>query len=273
MNSASINGIDMTYRDEGNGQPLLLVHAFPMNAAMWEPQITALSPRCRVIAPDLRGFGATAPGAGAFSLEQHADDLAALLDHLRIDKAIVVGQSMGGYISFALLRRHRERVGGLILADTRAGADSEEAKQGRETNARLAEEQGPGAIADQMLPKLLAPAAAPALRDQVRRIIEANHRAGIAAALRAMAGRPDSTPLLATIDVPTLIIVGAEDALTPPSEANAMYDAIAGSQIVEIPGAAHLSNLDAPEQFNAALEEFLSSRLASGLGSRSAGAW
>jgi 3-oxoadipate enol-lactonase len=279
MKTAPINGIELAYRDEGDGQPVLLIHAFPLNAAMWDRQLQALSPRHRVIAPDLRGLGATARGSGATSLDQHADDLAALLDHLRIDRVTVAGLSMGGYISFALLRRHRARIARLILADSRAGADGDAAKQGREQNARLAEQQGPGAIADQMLPKLLAAAAPAALRDEVRRMIEANDRAGIAAALRAMAARPDSTPLLATIDVPTLVIVGAEDALTPPSEANALYEAIPGCRLVEIPGAGHLANLDAPEEFNAAMDEFLAPKRTlwgggqEGEGSRSAGTW
>src|SRR5258708_25799762 len=149
MKIATINGIDIAYRDEGVGQPILFIHAFPLHSASWERQLTAFLPHHRVIAPDLRGLGATARGSGAASLDQHADDLAALLSHLGIENATVVGLSLGGYISFALWRRHRERIAALILADTRAGADSEEGKHGREKNARLAEEQGLGAIADQ----------------------------------------------------------------------------------------------------------------------------
>jgi pimeloyl-ACP methyl ester carboxylesterase len=257
MNTATVNGIAITYHDEGAGEPLLLIHAFPLNSAMWVRQIAGLAPRCRVIAPDLRGFGETARGSGAASLDQHADDLAGLLDHLSIARALVAGLSMGGYVSFALWRRHRARIAGLVLADTRAGADSDEGRQAREQSARLAEQQGPAAIADQMLPKLLAASAPTPLRDEVRQVIEANDRAGIAAAQRAMAARPDSTPLLAQIDVPTLVLVGAEDALIPPSEAQALHAGIAGSRLVEIPGAGHLSNLENPEVFNAAVEEFL----------------
>jgi pimeloyl-ACP methyl ester carboxylesterase len=273
MKLATINGIDVAYRDEGTGQPILFIHAFPLHSAIWERQIAAFSPHHRVIAPDLRGLGATARGSGAASLDQHADDLAALLGHLGIEHATVMGLSMGGYISFALWRRHRERVDALILADTRAGADSEEGKQGREKNAKLAEEQGPGAIADQMLPKLLSPNAPAALRDQVRGIIESNDRAGIAAALRAMAARPDSTSLLATINVPTLVIVGAEDALIPPSEATVMLNAIPGCRLAEIPGAGHLSNLEAPEAFNAHVAEFLTPRQTFGIGGGGGGKW
>jgi 3-oxoadipate enol-lactonase len=279
MKTATINGIDTAYRDEGAGQPILFIHAFPLHSAIWEHQIAAFSPHHRVIAPDLRGLGASARGSGAASLDQHADDLAALLDHLAIENATVAGLSMGGYISFSLWRRHRERVAALILADTRAGADSEEGKQGREKSAKLAEEHGPGAIADQMLPKLLSPNAPAALRAQVRGIIESNDRAGIAAAQRAMAARPDSTPLLATIDVPTLVIVGAEDALTPPNEAEAMFDAIPGCRWAKLPAAGHLSNMEAPEAFNAAVAEFLTPKRAlwadrpAGEGSKSGGTW
>ena len=274
MKTAQVNGIELAYRDEGQGAPIVLIHAFPLSSAMWEDQIDALATRFRVIAPDLRGFGATARGAGAAGLDQYADDLAGLLDHLKIEKATVAGLSMGGYISFALLRRHRARIERLILADTRAGADSEEAKQGRESNARLAEAEGAGAIAEQMLPKLLSASAPAAVRDEVRKIISANDRAGIAAALRAMAARPDSTPLLAAIDLPTLIVVGGEDALTPPSEARALRDAIAGSRLVEIAGAGHLANLEAPDTFSAAVEEFLAGPQALGrAGGGLAGKW
>jgi pimeloyl-ACP methyl ester carboxylesterase len=236
-----------------------LIHAFPLNSAMWQRQIAALAGACRVLAPDLRGFGASAHGEGAASLDHYADDLAGLLEHLGLERAAVAGLSMGGYISFALLRRHRARVAALVLADTRAGPDSEEGKQGREKNAQLVEAQGPAAIADQMLPKLLSPGASAELRAEVRRIIESNDRRGIAAALRAMAARPDSTPLLPTIDVPTLVVVGADDTLTPPSEAQAMHTAIPGSRLVEIPGAAHLSNIEAPEAFNSAVVALLRS--------------
>ncbi|HJZ48871.1 MAG TPA: alpha/beta fold hydrolase [Roseiflexaceae bacterium] len=273
MKTATINGIDLAYHDEGQGQPILFIHAFPLHSAMWEPQIAAFSSRYRLIAPDLRGLGATARGGGAASLDQHADDMAALLDQLGLEQVTVAGLSMGGYISFALLRRHPQRIATLILADTRAGADSAEGRQGREQNARLAEEQGSGAIADQMLPKLLSASAPTALRDEVRGIIESNDRAGIAAALRAMAARPDSTSLLAAIEVPVLVIVGAEDTLTPPSEAEAMFDAIPGCRLANIPLAGHLSNLEAPDAFNTALDEFLAPRQTFGVGGGGSGKW
>jgi pimeloyl-ACP methyl ester carboxylesterase len=257
MQTVTINGVQLAYHDEGSGAPLLLIHAFPLHSLMWKPQIVALSSRRRVIAPDLRGFGASALGEAPTSLDQYADDLVALLDQLGIERVAVCGLSMGGYIAFSMLRRHRARIGALILADTRAGADTDEARQARETNARLAEQHGAGALADQMLPKLLAPAASDSLRDDVRRIIGSNDGHGAAAALRCMAARPDSTPLLSSIDIPTLIIVGAEDALTPPSEAHAMHAAIRNSQLVEIPRVAHLSNMEAEAAFSEAIDQFL----------------
>ncbi len=282
MPTANINGVQLAYRDEGRGRPLLLIHAFPLAGAMWERQIAALSAGYRLIAPDLRGFGASPPVPRTASLDQYADDLAGLLDHLDLKHVSVAGLSMGGYIAFALLLRHRERVDALVLADTRPQPDTEDGRRTREENARLAEQRGAGAIADQMLPKLLSSSAPEQLRAEVRRIIEANDRAGIAAALRAMAARPDSTPLLATIAVPTLIAVGAEDTLTPPSDARAMHGAITGSRLVELPGAGHLANMEAPEEFNAAVDELLNLGKASivgdpsvtwGKGSSSGGTW
>jgi len=272
--TATVNGITMRYRDEGQGEPILLVHAFPLSSAMWEDQIDALSTRFRVIAPDLRGFGGTARGAGLASLDQAADDLAALLEELKIDHATVVGLSMGGYIAFALLRRHPARVARLVLADTRAGADTPEGRAGREQSAQLAEAQGAEAVGAAMLPKLLAPGASEEVREEVRKIVAANDRAGVAAAQRAMAARPDSAPDLAALRIPTLILVGSEDGLTPPAEARAMHEAIAGSRLVEIDGAGHLSNLEAPDAFNAAVEEFLIGRQALGrAGGGLAGQW
>lgn len=273
MKTATINGIELAYRDEGSGEALLLVHAFPLSGAMWERQIEGLASQRRVIAPDLRGFGASRMGAGSASMDQYADDLARLLDQLEIEQTALGGCSMGGYVAFAFLRRHRERVRALILADTRAQADAEEGRQGREKNARLAEEQGSGAIADQMLPKLLSGGAPKALQMEVRRLIEANDRAGIAAALRAMAARPDSTPMLAGIAAPTLVIVGSEDTLTPPSDSQAMHQAIPNSQLVELANAGHLANLEAPEAFNNAVELFLRPDMAFGGSGGGGGVW
>ena len=270
MPSANINGVQIAYRDEGRGRPLLLIHAFPLSGAMWERQIAALVGAYRLIVPDLRGFGASPAVSGTASLDQYADDLAGLLDQLGLEHVAVAGLSMGGYIAFALLRRHHERVDALVLADTRPQADTEDGRRAREENARLVEQQGPRALADQMLPKLLSSSAPEQLRAEVRRLIEGNARAGIAAALRAMAVRPDSTPLLASMAVPTLIVVGAEDTLTPPSDARAMHVAVAGSRLAELPGAGHHANQEAPEAFNPAVDDLLSLGKAGIVGGRNA---
>jgi pimeloyl-ACP methyl ester carboxylesterase len=275
MQTATIHGIEMGYRDEGDGVPLVLVHGFPLSGAMWQPQISALSARYRVIAPDLRGFGASTFGGGADSLDQYADDLLALLDHLDVRKVALAGLSMGGYIAFALLRRAADRVSALVLADTKAAADSDEARQKREQNARMVETSGLAPLAEQMLPGLLADRTPQGQQQAVRGIIMANQPEGIAAALRAMAQRPDSTPQLSAINVPTLIMVGSEDTLTPPGEARKLHEAIKGSQFVELSGAAHLSNIEAPAAFNAAVDSFLggNSTRAYGAGSQSSGRW
>ena len=251
------NGEIINYRDEGKGQAILLVHAFPLHSAMWEAKIVVLSRHMRVIAPDLRGFGASELGHAPSSLEPYADDLLALLDHIGLEHTALCGLSMGGYISFALLRKAPERIKALILADTRAGADTTEGRAGRLVNAQKAEAEGVLAIGEPMLNKLVAPSAPLFLREQLRTIMASNSRAGVAAALRSMAARPDSSDLLDTINVTTLIIVGSEDELTPPSESQAMNARIKDSILLEIPGVGHLSNLEAPEAFSSALLTFL----------------
>jgi 3-oxoadipate enol-lactonase len=258
----SLNGIRMRYEEVGSGPAVLLVHAFPLSGAMWRHQVAALRDRYRVIVPDLRGFGGTDAPPGNYSMDQHVDDLAALLEYLGAGSAALVGLSMGGYISLAFWRRYQDKVAALVLADTRAGADSVEGRAGRETNARLAEEQGAAAIAEKMIPGLVAPGASQAVRDELRGLILATSPVGIAGALRGMAARPDSTPDLASIRVPTLVVVGNEDGLTPPAEAEMIHKGVGGSSLAHISGAGHLSNLEQPEAFNAILSGFLEQALA-----------
>lgn len=257
-----LNGIRMHYEDGGAGPAVLLLHAFPLSGAMWRAQVAALRDRYRLIVPDLRGFGGSDAPPGSYTMDQQADDVVALLDQLGLDQVALCGLSMGGYIALALMRSHPARVRALALCDTRAGADSEEGKAGREANARLAEERGPAAIADKMIPGLVAPGAPQELRDELRALIVANSADGIAGALRGMAQRPDSAPGLAAIAAPTLVVVGAEDTLTPPAEARALHEAIAGSRLVEIAGAGHLANMERPAEFTAALRAFLDEALA-----------
>ncbi len=257
-----LDRFEMAYEDTGGtGTSLLLIHGFPLDHTLWDPQKIALADRVRVLAPDLRGFGASGMPVGTLSLDTYAQDLHSLLDALNVRTAIVGGFSMGGYIAFAFYRKYPERVRALILADTRPQADSAEARKGRDENVILARTAGSGAIADKMLPKMLTPktiAEFPDLANAARSLMARQPVDGVVAALVAMRDRPDSTSMLPRISVPTCIVVGAEDTLTPPEDAQAMQAAIPGSRLVTIPAAAHLSNFEQPDAFNQALEEFLS---------------
>lgn len=258
---AVIDSLELGYDDVGSGSglPLLFVHAFPLNRTMWAPQVSALVERCRCVAADLRGCGESTV-APPYSMEQYADDLAHLLDVLRIDKVIVVGCSMGGYVSLAFWRRHRDRVRALVLADTRAGADSEETLIRRRNLIRVARTEGATAVANLQIPSLVGKTTRekqPDTYDAVHRMIAQAPVEGIVGALEAMMLRPDSTGTLATIDVPTLIVVGEEDVPTPPKEARAMHERIPGSRLEVIANAGHLCNLEKPAAFNHVLTEFL----------------
>lgn len=256
MRHATLSGRMMAYADRGDRPPLLLVHGFPLDHSLWEPQLSVLSAARRVVAPDLAGFGAT-DGPGHESLDGHADDLAALLDHLGIARAVVNGLSMGGYVAFAFWRRHPERVAALVLTCTRAAADSEAGRAGRYQSIVSIESHGVGPLADAMVPKLVTPAAAADVRASVDAMVRRQPSRGVADALRAMAARPDSTPNLAGIRVPTLVVAGADDVIVPAAEAATMAAAIPGAQFVTIPGAGHLANLEEPGAYNAALRAFL----------------
>ncbi|WP_455379166.1 alpha/beta fold hydrolase [Petrachloros mirabilis] len=258
---AQINGITIAYDDKGAGLPLVFLHAFPLNRTMWSQQVEALSSRFRTISIDLRGHGESDAPLWHYTLEQAADDVCALLDHLTIAQAVFVGLSMGGYVLFALYRKHVKRVIGLVLADTRAQADTAEGAQGRFQMAQTAYRQGPPAIADLMLPKLLSQATLqgkPEIVQRVRGLIEGNQTSGISGDLMAMAERPDSTPLLKAIDCPTQIIVGGLDHATPPSDAKLMAEQIRGARLALIPNAAHLANIEQPEAFNQIVGSFAS---------------
>lgn len=257
---ARINGINLAYTDQGSGVPLVFLHAFPLNRAMWEPQVQALATRYRVIAPDLRGHGESDAPLWRYTMDQFADDVKGLLDHLSITRAVLIGLSMGGYILFACQRKYPERITALVLADTRAQADTEEGKMSRFALAQVAYREGAGAVAEAMLPRLLSPASLrerPELVAQVRSIITRNQVSGIAGDLMAMADRPDSVPILRQIACPTLVIVGEADQPTPPADARLMAEAIPGARLGIILGAGHLANLEQPEAFNRAVLSFL----------------
>jgi 3-oxoadipate enol-lactonase len=243
---------------------VVLLHAFPLNARMWEGQLALAAGGWRIIAPHFRGVDAGAGEPPTMSMDDYASDVIDLLDALRIDLAVICGLSMGGYAAFAVLRHAARYVQGLILADTRAEADTAEGLEARRKMLDLVQSKGPAAVAEEMIPKLLGETTRRSrveVIDQVRSLVLSNSSDAIAGSVRAMMSRADSTPLLSTIHVPTLILVGAEDTVTPPALSEKMHAAIAGSELTVIPGAGHLTNLERPNLFNAALARFLSHRL------------
>ena len=231
----SIGSRQLAYESVGSGPVLVLVHAFPFDRRMWRETAAALAGQRRVITPDMRGFGLSDLGSGGFSIADLADDVAALLDALKLPAATVGGMSMGGYVALAFARRHRDRLQSLILADTKAAADTPEARQGRQTAITLVENQGVPAMLERQIPRLLSASASESLRAEVRGL-GAQPANAVIAAIRALRDRPDRTAELPEIAVPTLVVVGTEDALSPPGEARAMAAAMPDARVVEIPG-------------------------------------
>jgi 3-oxoadipate enol-lactonase len=257
-----VHGVNLAVEVRGEGPALLFVHGYPLDHTMWRDQIDALDGYRRV-APDLRGMGQSdAPDLG-YGMNIYAADLVALLDALHIDDVILCGLSMGGYIAFEFLRHWRARVRGLVLMDTRAEADSAEGRRARDAAAAVAREGGAEAIAESMLPKVLAPATLAGKSDiveRVRQIIGRTPVAGIVGALAAMRDRLSSEALLPTLgDIPTLVLVGEADALTPPDQARAMAQAIPGARLEVIAGAGHFSPIERPEQVAKLIREFVDS--------------
>ncbi|MGE3316221.1 MAG: alpha/beta fold hydrolase [Planctomycetaceae bacterium] len=261
MKKVSIGGSEIAVYDEGSGPPILFVHGFPLSHEMWNSQIDALRETHRCIAPDLRGFGDSDITMGIVSMEEFADDLVGLIKALGITEPVVYcGLSMGGYIAFPFLQKYGSHVRALILCNTRAQADTTEGAQNRLKLAALAMAKGPDAALEAMMPRLFAadtPTQRPDVIEQMRRMIMKTNPIGIAAGLSGMAARPDSTALLELIDVPTLVIVGTEDRITPPEDAKKMADAIPGAKFVEIEHAGHMSPMENPAAVNAALTTFL----------------
>jgi len=243
---------------------LVLLHAFPLNAHMWEPQLALADDGWRIIAPHLRGFGGSGEPQPQISMDDYADDVVGLLGALHVENAVVVGLSMGGYAAFALMRRAPQAVRALVLADTRPESDTTQAREGRRALLAVLAEGGPAAVADRMLPNLLSERTRqhrPAVAARVRSLVLENSSAAIAGAIHALMTREDATGLLDTIGVPTLIVTGSEDSVTPTSVGEEMHQRIAGSSFVTIPDAGHLSSLEQPSAFNAALVGFLNHRL------------
>lgn len=264
MAQTQVDGRTLSYIDSGgDGPAVVLLHAFPLRAQQWDAQIEALSDRFRFIAPDLMGFGSSsAPDdESLYSMDSYADDVAALLDELGLDKVVLVGLSMGGYIAFAFLRRHGDRVSALVLADTKAEADPPAAIEKRTNQQAQVRAEGTAGLIEALGGALLGEATRsknPEVVEATKRLMD-NPHGGFVGALEAMKNRPDSTGELASISVPTLVIVGENDGVTPPDASRAMNEAIPGSRLVVIPESGHLSNLEAPEAFTGALGEFLSS--------------
>jgi pimeloyl-ACP methyl ester carboxylesterase len=254
-----VNGVSLAVEVHGDGPAILFIHGFPLDRTLWRDQLGGLT-GWRRIAPDLRGMGRSdAPDLG-YSMATYASDLAALLDALDVDRVVLCGLSMGGYVAFEFLRRWPRRVAGLILMDTRAEADSPEGKRGREQMIAMTREQGAGVVANAMLPRLLAADTPPEspVRAHVRKMVEGTPVAGLVGALGAIRDRPDSTALLAALrGLPTLALVGAEDVITPPDVVRAMAERIPGAEFEIVAGAGHLPPVEQPAATTDRLRRFL----------------
>jgi pimeloyl-ACP methyl ester carboxylesterase len=245
-----------SWLEAGAGWPVVLLHAFPLDASMWQPQLEAVPEGWRFIAPHLRRFEDGLDGCAA--------DVFDLLNCLELEEAVIGGLSMGGYLAFAMYRQAPSRFSGLLLADTRAQADTPDGRAGREKMRALLARDGPPAVADQMLPKLLSPlgrAEGSPLAVRVREMIERNDPAALDAAILAMMNRADATPLLPQISCPTLVLAGELDEVTPVADAEPMQRAIQRSRLTVIRDAGHLSNLEQPVPFSRALVDFLLANL------------
>jgi 3-oxoadipate enol-lactonase len=265
MNTTKISTTELAYVDRGTGTPVVLLHGFPLDHTMWSAQIDALAGDHRVIAPDLRGFGRSPLGAAdsqhGIAMDEYADDVAQLLDKMEIrEPVVVVGFSMGGYIAWQFIRKYSSRVRALVQCDTKAAADTDQARAARLKMADNVAEWGSARVAEMMGPKLFAAettVARPGVITAVRNIVERTDPAAIAAAQRGMAARPDVTNLLPRINLPTLLLVGAEDAISPPEEMRKMAAEIPSAKFVEIPAAGHMTTMENPAAVNAALARFI----------------
>ncbi|MCE9601323.1 MAG: alpha/beta hydrolase [Gemmatimonadetes bacterium] len=249
--------------ESGRGVPVLWLHGFPHDRSVWAPQLASPAPGFRYLAPDLPGFGESVQLPDP-SLDAWADWIATLLDTLAIDRAVIAGLSMGGYLALAFWRRHPGRVLALVLADTRAGADSEETRSKRRERQGLVRAEGPGVIADLMIPGMVGQttrAERPAVVATIHAVMQRASVAGIVDGLQALMDRDDSTATLATVTVPTLVLCGEEDVLTPVADSQLIAAGIAGSRLALMPGVGHVSNIEAPEVFNALLSDFLAATI------------
>ncbi len=253
--------LKIAYSEAGEGIPLVLLHAFPLDRQMWKPQLRDLATGYHVIAPDFPGFGESGTPTCAFTVDLAADIVADFLDSIGITGEVVLGGcSMGGYVALAFARRQPQRLKALLLIDTKADPDDEKAKENRVKTEQLAREKGSAAVIETMLPRMLGDAISPEhalVVETVRQLGSRQTSTAIVTALQLLLERPDANPALPRISVPTLVIVGEQDKITPLSDAQNMVDKIPHAQLAVIPGGGHLCNLEVPEAFNEALRAFL----------------
>ena len=249
----------LAHDDVGEGDRVVVfVHAFPLDRRMWRAQIDAVrAESARAIAVDLAGFGGSREIAPCSSIDANADDVAALLDARGVARATLVGLSMGGYVAIAFARRHGARLDGLVLADTKATADDDAARAARDVNAAKARGHGAEALIDGMLPRLLSAHASKSMLDEVRAMGASQPIESLAAALLAMRDRADATSQLSAITVPTAVVVGEDDLVTPRRDADALCGGIRSAKLTVIPRAGHLSNVEQPIAFAAAIAALL----------------
>jgi pimeloyl-ACP methyl ester carboxylesterase len=258
---ATIRGSEIEFQDFECGTPVVWIHGFPLSSALFERQLDI--PNARHIVPDLPGFGKS-PARDAVTMSDYADDVLALIDHCNIEHAVFAGVSMGGYVVFDILKRYADRASGAILIDTRESADTNEARKGRYDSITRVGKEGISPVVDAMFPKMLTESTRENNRQLAgftREMMESSSAEGVTAALRAMAERPDSASLLPDLKIPVLVVAGADDTITPPTDAARMAKAIIDSLLLVMPHAAHLSNLEQPDLFNTAVEAFLRSRI------------
>ncbi len=243
-----------SYTDQGAGLPLVLIHAFPADHHLWEPQIKSLSKKFRVITLDLKGFGTASPTQGeAVSMREYAEEVKQLLDQLKIDKAIIGGESMGGYVSLAFVKSYPEKTAGLILADTQAIADTKDQQAKRESTAQDILNNGPTKFVENFVPKAVSPNADQSTKDFLTNLFSKQSANAMASALRGMAIRENTMDQLPNLNIPVLIISGDLDAVIPTSESVSMRNAYPASQLVIIHGAGHLTNIERPAEWNEAV--------------------
>lgn len=259
MSSIDIGGSQIHYRDKGSGPAVLFLHAFPLSLSMWDAQ-EALAPGFRLVRFDARGFGESAVGDSLLTMDRIADDGAQLIEKLRLGPVILVGCSMGGYAAFSFVRKHARLLRGLVLVDTRAGADTAEARVGRRELAGKVTREGARAAVEAFLPKCIGETTKTSRADVIAKLKDLMLAAppqGIVNALNGLAARADSTPTLREVAAPTLVVCGEEDVITPIAEAETMKNGIKGAELAVIPRAGHLPSMETPDEFNAVLRGFL----------------